>query len=148
MRLRGMPLDAPEEVLDEAIIRNVGYLYDRPDASNPFVLSGAKAMLARWHGLVSSLVGSAPPPVAMPETNLNPSHPVHTGTHFRYAGWSDDGVVSQAELDAAAQFTGDVLTSAQPGDQLDTSSLGWTRYPVIPTLSCLTAIHEPDHELP
>ena len=107
---QGYAPTAPEEVLDEAVIRNVGYLYDRPDASNPFVLSGAKAMLARWHGLVSSLVGSAPPPVAMPETNLNPSHPVHTGTHFRYAGWSDDGVVSQAELDAAAQFTGDVLT--------------------------------------
>ena len=51
--VNGYAEDAPEEVQDEAIIRMVGYFYDRPDASNPFILSGAKAMLARWHGLGS-----------------------------------------------------------------------------------------------
>ena len=38
---------------------------------------------------------------------------MHPGVHYRYAGWSDDGVITQAELDAAAQFTGDVLTVPQ-----------------------------------
>ena len=57
----------------------------------------------------------APTPVApegpsVPETGLQPSHPVHTGMHYRYAGWSDDAVVTQAELDDAAQFTTDVIT--------------------------------------
>ena len=56
---------------------------------------------------VGDAVAVAP---AVPETGINPSHPVHVGTHFRYAGWSDNGTVDQAELDAAAQFTGDVLT--------------------------------------
>ena len=102
---------APEENRDEAVIRTVGYFYDRPDASDPFVLSGAQKMLRRWHVLVSARVGDAVAvaPV-VPETGLNPSHPVHTGTHFRYAGWSDNGIIDQAELSAAAQFTGDVLT--------------------------------------
>ena len=107
----GYASEAPEEVQDEAAIRMIGYYYDRPDASNPFILSGAKAMLSRWHGLVSARVGDAVTVApAVPETGLNPSHPVHVGTHFRYAGWSDNGIVDQAELDAAAQFTGDVLT--------------------------------------
>ena len=102
--------DAPEENREEAVIRTVGYYLDRPDASNPFVVSGARALLADWHVLVTAKVepGTAATP-ATPETGLNPSHPVHVGTHFRYAGWSDDGTISQAELDAAAQFTGDAL---------------------------------------
>ena len=107
----GYASGAPEEVQDEAAIRMIGYYYDRPDASNPFILSGAKAMLTRWHGLVSARVGDAIAVApAVPETGLNPSHPVHVGTHFRYAGWSDNGIIDQAELAAAAQFTGDVLT--------------------------------------
>ena len=78
---------------------------------NPFVHSGARALLATWHDVVAVklLPGQVAPPVT-PETGLNPSHPVHPGTHFRYAGWSDNGTIDQAELDAAAQFTGDVLT--------------------------------------
>ena len=54
--------------------------------------------------------GAVTVPVAVPETGINPSHPVHPGTHYRYAGWSDNGTIDQAELDAATQFTGDVLT--------------------------------------
>ena len=50
-------------------------------------------------------------PIAVtPESTLNPSHPVHVGTHYRYIGWSDNGIISQAELDAAARFASDVLT--------------------------------------
>ena len=44
------------------------------------------------------------------ETGLNPSHPVHTGTHNRYVGWSDDVVIAAADLQNAAVFTTDVLT--------------------------------------
>ena len=36
---------------------------------------------------------------------IDPAHPVHPGTHYRYMGWSDNGIIDQAELDAAAQFT-------------------------------------------
>ena len=101
---------APEENREEAVIRTVGYYFERPDSTNPFVLSGARSLLADWHVLVTAKVepGTAAAP-AVPETGLNPSHPIHTGTHFRYAGWSDDGTIDQAELDAAAQFTGDAL---------------------------------------
>ena len=101
---------APEENREEAVIRTVGYYFERPDSSNPFVLSGARSLLYDWHELVTAKVQPATTPaVVTPETGLNPSHPVHTGTHFRYAGWSDDGTIDQAELDAAAQFTGDAL---------------------------------------
>ena len=113
--IEGYAPDAPDDTKDEAAIRMVGYLYDAPAASrtqqNAFLLCGARALLARWHVLVSSLVGAGTPAaVVAPETGLNPSHPVHPGTHYRYAGWSDNGIIDQAELDAAAQFTGDVLT--------------------------------------
>ena len=47
---------------------------------------------------------------AEPETGLTPSHPVHTGTHNRYVGWSDDVVIAAADLQNAAVFTTDVLT--------------------------------------
>ena len=118
----GYALSAPEGTKDEAAIRYVGYLYDAPMTAlnnapyvNAFSFSGAKALLAPWHVLGSVAVTASTPEAPIPgevtpETGINPSHPVHTGTHFRYAGWSDDGVISQAELDAAAQFTGDVLT--------------------------------------
>ena len=102
---------APEENRDEAVIRTVGYYYDRQDNANPFTNSGAKSLLARWHTPATAKVGvGAVVAPSVPETGLSPSHPVHTGTHYRYAGWSDDGVIDQAELDAATQFTGDVLT--------------------------------------
>ena len=79
---------------------------------SPFSLSGAQALLAPWHVPVSANVDGAATPVAVtPETGLNPSHPVHPGTHYRYAGWSDNGIIDQAELDAATQFTADVLTA-------------------------------------
>ena len=41
---------------------------------------------------------------------MNPSHPVHVGTHYRYMGWSDNGIIDQAELDAADRFSSDILT--------------------------------------
>ena len=45
-----------------------------------------------------------------PETPLVPSHPVHTGTHRRYLGWSDDVSIAATDFTAAAVFTSDVLT--------------------------------------
>ena len=106
--------DAPEEVRNEAAVLTVGYLFDAPpvnrNPSHAFANSGARALLAPWHVPVVRHVGDGAATVPTPETGINPSHPVHTGTHYRYAGWSDDGVIDQAELDAAAQFTGDVLT--------------------------------------
>lgn len=104
---------APTDTRSEAAIRMVGYFYDRPDAVNPFILSGARAMLARWHGLVSALVGGAPSTLTTgaPESGLTPStHPVHPGTHNRYIGWSDGASVDAAELAAGAEFTTDALT--------------------------------------
>ena len=111
---------APDDVKNEAAIRMVGYLYDAPPANpsrnvstpeSSFRNSGALALLSRWHSLEYARVdGPTDVPVSIPESNINPSHPVHPGTHYRYAGWSDNGMIDQAELDAAAQFTGDVLT--------------------------------------
>ena len=112
--IEGYASGAPDNTKDEAAIRMVGYLYDAPWGTtfeSAFRNSGAKGLLARWHDLVSAIVGAgAPATPPTPETGLNPSHPVHPGTHYRYAGWSDNGMIDQAELNAAAQFTGDVLT--------------------------------------
>ena len=41
--------DAPEPVASEALVRLVGFYFDRPSEPTPFVSSGAKAMLAYWH---------------------------------------------------------------------------------------------------
>ena len=104
---------APEHVRDEAAIRLVGYLYEQAPTGNvsqsPIRHSGALPLLAPWHAQEAVNTGSPAPAPVVPESGLNPSHPVHVGTHFRYAGWSDDGTIDQAELDAAAQFTGDAL---------------------------------------
>ena len=104
---------APEHVRDEAAIRLTGYLYEMAPTGNvsqsPIRHSGALPLLAPWHVQVSVNTGSPAPAPVVPESGLNPSHPVHVGTHFRYAGWSDDGTIDQAELDGAAQFTGDAL---------------------------------------
>ena len=106
---------APEHVKDEAAIRLTGYLYEQVPtgnaSQNPLRHSGALALLSPYIVFTGASTGTAVSPMPVtPETGLNPSHPVHVGTHFRYAGWSDDGVIAQAELDSAAQFTGDVLT--------------------------------------
>ena len=111
---------APDDVKNEAAIRMVGYLYDAPPANpsrnistpeSSFRNSGALALLSRWHSLEYARVdGPTDVPVSIPESNINPSHPVHPGTHYRYMGWSDNGIIDQAELDAAARFTSDVLT--------------------------------------
>ena len=105
--------DAPEHVRDEAAIRLVGYLYEQAPTGNvsqaPIRHSGALPLLAPWHVQEAVNTGSSTPAPMVPESGLNPSHPVHVGTHFRYAGWSDDGTIDQTELDAAAQFTGDAL---------------------------------------
>ena len=115
--IEGYAAGAPNNTKDEAAILYVGYLYDAPPLgsrqANVFRLSGAMSLLSRWHVGVSQTVGDPTvedAPTTTPESTINPSHPVHPGTHYRYAGWSDDGVITQAELDAAAQFTGDVLT--------------------------------------
>ena len=112
--IEGYAPDAPDDTKDEAAILMVGYLYDAPPVQrNPvtvFTLSGAKALLARWHSIVSALGGASVGVAVIPESGLNPSHPVHPGSHYRYMGWIDSGAVDQAALDAAARFTSDVLT--------------------------------------
>ena len=49
----GYASEAREEVQDEAAIRMIGYYYDRPDASNPFILVGRKgdAYPLAWAGV-------------------------------------------------------------------------------------------------
>ena len=113
--VNGYASGAPEVVRDEATIRMVGYLFERPDSHDPFRLSGALKLLSRWHeGIVVPLAPAVtvatPTTPITPESGLQPSHPVHPGVHFRYAGWSTDALISQAELNAATQFTTDVLT--------------------------------------
>ena len=100
----------------------IGYLYDMPPVQrspvNAFINSGAMRACCRPTRTSPAAVvdGAAAPTVATPETGLNPSHPVHTGTHYRYAGWSDNGIIDQAELDAAAQFTSRCVDSPEPRD--------------------------------
>lgn len=107
--------DAPEENRDEAVIRTVGYYFERPDSTNPFVLSGARSLLADWHVLVTAKVeheaitAAAAAIDALAEAVLVPSHPVHVGTHNRYIGWSDGQTIDQAELDSGASFATDRL---------------------------------------
>ena len=119
--------NAPEEVQDEAAVRMVGYQYDAPPADRfatqqIFRFSGAMSLLSLWHIPGSATVGAGTaattPTVSAPETSINPSHPVHTGTHYRYAGWSDNGTIDQAELDAAARsLHGRRADGAEPGNQ-------------------------------
>ena len=145
----GYALSAPETTKDEAAIRYVGYLYDAPMTAlnnapyvNAFSFSGAKALLAPWHVLGSVAVTASTPEAPIPgevtpETGINPSHPVHTGTHFRYMGWIDSGAVDQAALDAAARFTSDVLTIPNSSHEPDSFSSGWTKSPATPIPSLL-----------
>ena len=54
-------MDAPDDVKNEAAIQLVGYLLDAPAARTPqnaFTNSGAQALLAPWHEIVSALVGA------------------------------------------------------------------------------------------
>ena len=111
----GYAVGAIDELKSEAAILTIGYLYDAPpvqrNPANAFVNSGAKALLSGSHVPVTATVGGpVAVAVSLPDTTLNPSHPVHPGTHYRYMGWSDNGIISQVELDAAARFTSDVLT--------------------------------------
>ncbi len=41
--------DAPEANASEALVRMVGFYFDRPSDAHPFTNSGAKAMLSSWH---------------------------------------------------------------------------------------------------
>ena len=41
--------DAPEANASEALVRMVGFFFDRPTSENPFRESGARAMLSHWH---------------------------------------------------------------------------------------------------
>lgn len=45
-----------------------------------------------------------------PGAVIVPSHPVHTGDHRRYLGWSDDTSIAAIDFTTAAVFTTDVLT--------------------------------------
>ena len=110
--------NAPDEAKVEAAIRYIGYSFDTPTASagtafaDAFRNSGAMIELADWHIpfalSLDAVAGIAA--AAVPDTGLTPSHPVHTGTHNRYVGWSDDVVIAAADLQNAAVFTSDVLT--------------------------------------
>ena len=106
---------APEHVRDEATIRLTGYLYEQAPTGNvsqsPIRHSGALPLLSPWRALTPLNTGSPLTPVAIPETPINPYIPPHTGTHYRYIGWSDDQTVSQVELDGAARFDSDILMS-------------------------------------
>ena len=59
--IEGYAVDAPDDVKNEAAIQLVGYLLDAPKARTPqsaFINSGAQALLAPWHEIVSALVGA------------------------------------------------------------------------------------------
>ena len=114
---------ASDYTKDEAAIRMIGYLYDSPNTAlnnapqvNAFRMSGAMALLHRWHVPGSAAVTVSTPEIDLdapttiiPETIISPSHPVHVGTHFRYIGWSDGASIDQAELDAAVSYNTDRL---------------------------------------
>ena len=58
----GYAFAAPDDTKAEAAIRMIGYLYDAPNTAlnnapqaNPFRLSGAMALLHRWHVLGSEI---------------------------------------------------------------------------------------------
>ena len=110
--------NVPDFVRDEAIVRLSGYLWEQaPTGSvsqNPIRHSGALSLLSPYAVFGGASTATVPEttltPSGTPETGLQPSHPVHPGQHSRYAGWSDDAIISQAELNAAARFTTDVLT--------------------------------------
>ena len=113
---------ADDATKSEAAIRMIGHLMDQPTSvsgagfADAFRNSGAQSLLSAWHDpFVVGIdgTGMAVGVATVPESVINPSHPVHIGTHYRYAGWSDDAVIDQAELDAASQFMGDVLTVPQ-----------------------------------
>ena len=58
-QIEGYADDAPDDVKNEAAILLVGYRLDAPKARTPqnaFSNSGAKALLAPWHDLVSAVV--------------------------------------------------------------------------------------------
>ena len=81
---------------------------------SPIRHSGALPLLAPWHSLIVVPVATRAAPCTpttptTPESTLTPTHPVNPGTHFRYAGWSDDSAISSAELANAAEFTSDVI---------------------------------------
>ena len=44
-----VPDTTPDDVMNEAVIRLVGYWLDRPPTPNAFSLSGAQGLLSRWH---------------------------------------------------------------------------------------------------
>ena len=70
--------DAPDAVLDLALIRVVGWMYDADPAeavtSNPLLMSGAGAILARWRihraGAVSGEDAIEPGPTPGPGGNV------------------------------------------------------------------------------
>ena len=100
----------PSQTKNEAAVRAIGYYLDRPDAADPFLLSGAKALLASYHVLVYA-GAAAVTPSGSGETIIVPSHPVHPGTHTRYVGWVDDILsdVTEAEILAGVSSMTDVL---------------------------------------
>lgn len=53
-------VDAPDEVLNEAVVVMVGYMFDSPPFArspmNAFRNSGAQALLAPYHALVTEVV--------------------------------------------------------------------------------------------
>ena len=97
-----------------------GWLYDSPPSARngsyaaAFDYSGAKHILAPYRVLTTAVVDGAAieddDDAVTPETGLNPSHPVHTGTHRRYVGWSGDVSIAAADFQSASMFTSDVLT--------------------------------------
>ena len=73
--VNGYASGAPEVVRDEATIRMVGYLFERPDSLDPFRLSGALKMLSRWHEIVVAPLIATATVTVIPETPINPYIP-------------------------------------------------------------------------
>jgi len=64
--------NAPEAILNEAVIRMAGYLYDSPTAhagnyAGAFSRSGAEAVLAPWRNHRAGVLGGGPAAAAIPE---------------------------------------------------------------------------------
>ena len=112
---------APGNLQDEAAVRYIGYLLDRPTSyagtayADVFRHSGAQNVLAPYHEIETIFLDGLAPSIPFGGGSnipvvVVPSHPVHPGVHNRYIGWSDTPVVDMATLLAGALFTTDRLT--------------------------------------
>ena len=95
--------EAPADVQNEAAILMAGYIFEAPPFSraphSAFVHSGAKALLAPWHSIVSATVGGAAVQQAEAEPELPPAPEV------RYVGLTVDELIDSSDFDAGEAHT-------------------------------------------